>query len=145
MNQKVDKYLADGCMRCEFGGTPDCKVHKWIPELEILRKIILDCGLTEELKWGVPCYTYEGKNVLLVSALKEYCAISFFKGSLLKDEKNILEKPGKNSQATRYLKFKGMQKILETEAVIKSCIFEAIEIEKAGLKVNPDYSSKNDE
>ena len=72
-------------MRCKFGGTPECKVHNWQEELQKLRQIVLACRLTEELKWGVPCYTYRNKNIALVSAFKEYCAVSFFKGTLLKD------------------------------------------------------------
>lgn len=135
MNPNVDQYLTDGCMRCKYGGTSQCKVNDWRKELEILRSIVLDCGLTEELKWGVPCYTYAGNNVLLVSAFKEFCAVSFFKGSLLNDSRNILEKPGKNSQATRYAKFTGTDEIMEKETVLKAYIFEAVEAEKAGLKV----------
>lgn len=135
MNPKIDFYLANGCMRCEYGGTPDCKVHGWADELKMLRDIILGCGLTEELKWGVPCYTYNGKNVLNISALKHSATIGFFKGSLLKDPQNILEKPGQNSQATRYLKITGVNQILELENTIRAYIFEAVEIEKAGLEV----------
>src|SRR5690606_15746361 len=129
-NPKVDKYLVDGCMRCELGGTADCKVLNWTAELELLRKIVIDCGLTEDLKWGVPCYTLNGKNVLIVSALKEFSCISFFKGSLLSDTKKILEKPGENSQAGRLLKFRSTEEIRKIEADIKAYIFEAIEVEK---------------
>ena len=96
MTQDVDKYLTDGCGRCPLGGTPDCKVHQWTAELELLRRIVLDCGLTEESKWGVPCYTFQKSNVLLLGAFKEYCAISFFKGALLSNAHGFLEKPGKN-------------------------------------------------
>ncbi|MBN2636422.1 MAG: YdeI/OmpD-associated family protein [Prolixibacteraceae bacterium] len=122
-------------MRCEFGGTANCKVLKWTAELELLRTIVLDCGLTEDLKWGVPCYTLHGKNVLTVSAFKEFSCISFFKGSLLSDSKNLLEKPGENSQAGRLLKFRNTEEIRKIEADIKAYIFEAIEVEKAGLQV----------
>ena len=135
MHPDVEIYLAQGCGRCPLGGTPECKVHSWTEELRQLRKIALDCGLTEEVKWGVPCYTYKNKNVLLVSAFKEYCAISFFKGALLSDTENILEKPGENSQATRYAKFTNVQKIIENESILKAYIFEALEVEKSGLKV----------
>ena len=141
MNLKVDEYLIDGCGRCSLGGTPDCKVHKWTAELELLRMIVLDCGLTEEVKWGVPCYTVsthadkQEKNVLIVSAFKEYCSISFFKGALLKDVKSILEKPGKNSQAARLIKFTNIEEIKKVEADLKTYIYEAIEVEKAGLRV----------
>ena len=136
MNPKVDKYLMDGCGRCPLGGTPDCKVHNWTAELELLRRIVLDCGLTEEVKWGVPCYTFQEKNVLIVSAYKQFCSISFFKGVLLQDGKNILDKHGENSQAVRLVKFTSVEEIKEIEADLKAYIFEAMEVEKAGLKVN---------
>jgi uncharacterized protein YdeI (YjbR/CyaY-like superfamily) len=122
-------------MRCKLGGTPECKVNHWQKELKELRRIVLDCGLTEELKWGVPCYTFQLKNILLVSAFKEFCAVSFFKGSLLSDAHRILVKPGENSQATRYAKFTHVQKIIEMESILKAYIDEAIEVEKANSKV----------
>ncbi|MFC4802674.1 YdeI family protein [Neobacillus sp. GCM10023253] len=136
MNPKVDKYLIDGCMRCPLGATPDCKVNNWPEELEKLRMIVLDCGLTEELKWGVPCYTFQKSNVLIISAFKEYCSLSFFKGALLKDAHRILEKPGENTQAGRLVKFTNVKQIVELEPVLKEYIYEAVEAEKAGLKVN---------
>lgn len=136
MNRNVDQYFIDGCMRCDLGGTPECKVHRWTNELQLLRNIILDCGLTEESKWGVPCYTYQKGNVLLLSAFKEYCAVSFFKGALLNDESGILDKPGANSQAARLIRFTEIGQIKEVEDLLKAHIFEAIEVEKAGLKVN---------
>lgn len=135
MNPEVDLYLRDGCMRCELGGTPDCKVVDWIKELKELRRILLETELVEEVKWSVPCYTYKGKNILLMSALKDACTLSFFKGSLLKDPEGILTKPGEHSQAARYLRFTNIKDILELEATIKAYVAEAIEIEKAGLKV----------
>ncbi len=135
MNKSVDNYFTEGCGRCPLGGTPDCKVHNWTAELLLLRTIVQDCGLTEESKWGTPCYTFWDKNVLMVSALKRYCCISFFKGSLLKDDKNLLAKPGPNSQAARLFKFHNVDEIKEIESDIKAYIFEAIEVEKAGLKV----------
>ncbi len=136
MNPKIDQYLSKGCMRCPLGGTSNCKVHNWTEELKKLRSIVLECGLTEELKWGVPCYTFQNKNILIVSAFKDFCAISFFKGSLLSDTNNILTKPGDNSQAARYAKFTNLQEIVKMEAVLKRYVFEAIELEKAGLKVD---------
>lgn len=135
MNPNIDKYLEDGCMRCKYGATPNCKVRNWQDELKKLRSIVLDCGLTEELKWGVPCYTYNGKNVLMVSALKDCSLISFFKGSLLKDADGILVKPGENSQAARYVKFTDVKEIENMENSLKACIYEAVEVEKAGLEV----------
>ncbi len=135
MNKSVDNYFIDGCGRCPLGGTSDCKVHNWTEELELLRDIANSCGLNEESKWGVPCYTFNKKNVLIVSAFKEFAAISFFKGALLSDNKKILEKPGKNSQAARYMKFTNVTDIKSIQDEIKSYIFEAIEVEKAGLKL----------
>ncbi len=135
MNPQVDHYLLEGCGRCPLGGTPDCKVHNWTTELELLRGIVLDSGLTEELKWGVPCYTYRGKNILLLSAFKAHCAISFFKGALLDDPAGILEKPGENSQAGRLIKFTNTQQVVELEPHLKVLFKAAIEVEKAGLKV----------
>ncbi len=135
MNPKIDTYLAVGCGRCPLGNTPECKVHNWTEELETLREIVLESGLKEELKWGVPCYTFEGNNIAIVSAFKEYCSISFFKGVLLKDANGILSKQGENSQSGRLVKFTDVEQIIEKEAILKDYIAEAIEIEKAGLKV----------
>jgi uncharacterized protein YdeI (YjbR/CyaY-like superfamily) len=135
MNKGVDVYLTEGCGRCNLVGTPKCKVHTWNNELVLLRTIILDCGLTEEVKWGSPCYTYNNKNVLMLAALKSYCAISFFKGVLLNDSKNILDKPGENSQHGRLIKFTKDSDLAAMEKTIKQYIKQAIEIEKAGLKV----------
>ncbi len=135
MTKSVEVYLKEGCGRCSLGGTPDCKVHTWIDILKRLRQIMLDCGLNEESKWGVPVYTLNGNNVLNVSALKEYAAIGFFKGSLLQDEKSTLEKPGPNSQAVRLFKFTSIDQIIEMEETIKAYVFEAIEVEKLGLEV----------
>jgi uncharacterized protein YdeI (YjbR/CyaY-like superfamily) len=135
MNPKIDNYLAEGCGRCPLGGTSDCKVHQWPEELKKLRTVLLSCGLKEELKWGVPCYTYQNKNVVLMSAFRKYCSLSFFKGALLKDPHIILEKPGPNSQSDRVIKFANVQQVKELEDVLKAYVSEAIEVEKAGLKV----------
>ncbi|MEL7428344.1 MAG: DUF1801 domain-containing protein, partial [Bacteroidota bacterium] len=111
MTTQVDQYFLVGCGRCSLGGTPDCKVHSWTTELALLRSLVLETELREEVKWGVPCYTYEQKNVLLLSAFKEYCTISFFKGVLLDDPENLLQKPGPNSQASRVLRFTSIAEI----------------------------------
>ena len=134
MNKIVEHYFTDGCGRCPLGGTADCKVNTWKKELQILRGIVLECGLKEESKWGVPCYTFQNKNLLTLSAFNKYCAISFFSGALLQDEKGLLSKPGENTQAGRLIRFTHFEEIIEIQAVIKSYIYEAIEIEKAGLK-----------
>lgn len=135
MNPKVDLYLADGCGRCALYATPQCKVIPWQKELAALRAIVLDCGLTEELKWGVPCYTFQDGNIAIVSAFKAYCSVSFFKGVLLEDTHGILVQQGEHSQAARLLKFTHIQEIIAQESIIKTYIYEAIEVEKAGLKV----------
>jgi uncharacterized protein YdeI (YjbR/CyaY-like superfamily) len=98
MNPEVDHYLAEGCGRCSLYGTPRCKVHNWPRELKELRRIVLECGLQEEFKWSQPCYTYNNRNILLVTALKEYAVIAFFKGSLLKDPHKILDGKGFNDR-----------------------------------------------
>jgi uncharacterized protein YdeI (YjbR/CyaY-like superfamily) len=136
LNHKVDAYLRQGCMRCDLGATPQCKVHCWQDELKELRRIVLDCGFKEEVKWGVPCYTLNGQNVVLVSALKDFAAISFFKGSLMPDPEEMLTSPGENSQATRYMKFTDVDSIIINEDTIKEYLLSAIEIEKSGKKVD---------
>jgi len=100
-----------------------------------LRRIILECGLTEEVKWGVPCYTFEGNNIFLLRAFKDICSVSFFKGVLLEDAEGVLVAPGKNSQASRVFRFTSVQQVNEQEDLLKRYIFEAIEVEKAGLQV----------
>lgn len=135
LNPKVDLYLEEGCGRCELYQTPQCKVHTWHKELVALRKIVLACSLKEEVKWSFTCYTYNGKNVLILGTLKDYATLSFFKGTLMKDPYKILEKPGKNSQAYSLIKVRDFKDVLKDEAIIKSYIFEAIDIEKAGRKV----------
>ena len=135
MNPKIDSYLIDGCGRCSLYKTPDCKVISWQSELKQLRKIVLSSGLREELKWSQPCYTLNGKNVLLVAAFKGYAFISFFKGALLKDKSKILDSPGKSSQAFRQIRFTSVQQIDKMKSLIDTYIFEAIEIEEKGMKV----------
>ncbi|RMG25607.1 MAG: hypothetical protein D6730_10645 [Bacteroidetes bacterium] len=135
MNPQVDAYLARGCGRCPLVGTPQCKVNTWREALQQLRKILLDCGLSETLKWSQPCYTFQQKNVVLMSAFKAYCALSFFKGALLKDPAGILHKAGPNSQAARLIRFTSPQQVLDMQPLLRAYIQEAIEIEKAGQKV----------
>lgn len=135
MTKDVETYFQSGCGRCELGGTPLCKVHTWSAELQLLRNIVLACGLQETCKWGVPCYTYKQNNIVLVSAFKSYCSISFFKGALLQDPDGLLEKPGENTQGGRLLKFTEVTQIQSLESIIRAFIFEAIEIENQGLEV----------
>ena len=109
---------------------------QWQEEFEKLRMIVLDCGLTEELKWGVPCYTFEKRNIVLIHGFKEYCALLFFKGALLKDGKGILIQQTRNVQAARQIRFTNVREIVKLKPILKAYINEAIEVEKAGLKVN---------
>ncbi len=121
MNPKVDFYFN--------------KAKEWQEEFEQLRMIVLDCGLTEELKWGVPCYTFEKRNIVLIHGFKEYCALLFVKGALLNDAKGILITQTENVQAARQIRFTNVREIVKMKPVLKAYIHEAIEVEKAGLKV----------
>lgn len=121
MNPKVDFYFNEA--------------QKWQEELNQLRTIILDTGLTEELKWGSPCYTFQKSNIVLIHAFKEYCAVLFFKGALLEDTDGILTQQSQNVQAARQVRFTNIQEITAIENVLKTYIYQAVEVEKAGLKV----------
>ena len=111
------------------------KAKKWKEEFEKLRMIVLECGLTEELKWGQPCYTFQKKNIVVIHGFKEYCAFLFFKGALLKDADAILIQQTKNVQAARQIRFTNVREIVQMEPILKTYIHEAIEVQKAGLKV----------
>jgi uncharacterized protein YdeI (YjbR/CyaY-like superfamily) len=118
------------------------KAGKWQAEYKKLRTIILDCGLAEELKWGKPCYTLEKDNIVLIHGFKEYCALLFFKGALLKDPKGILIQQTENVQSARQVRFTTLQEIVKSAATLKAYIKEAIEVEKAGLKVTLKKTSE---
>jgi uncharacterized protein YdeI (YjbR/CyaY-like superfamily) len=133
----VDQYLEKGCMRCPYGDTPDCKVHQWVAEIQALRAVARRNGLTEEIKWGVPCYTSEGKNIMLISAFREHCSVSFFKGALLNDEYGLLEKPGKNSHASRVCKFRSLGEVSAGIEALEDYLAQAVDVERKGLKVPP--------
>jgi uncharacterized protein YdeI (YjbR/CyaY-like superfamily) len=122
MNPKVDAYLR--------------KAEKWQEEFKKLRMIILDCGLTEELKWGVPCYAFEKRNIVLIHGFKEYCALLFFKGALLNDANGLLIQQTENVQAARQIRFTSIREVVKLKPILKAYIHEAIELEKARLKVN---------
>ncbi|AIQ12804.1 YdeI/OmpD-associated family protein [Paenibacillus durus] len=122
LNPKVDEFLS--------------KAKKWQEEFEKLRTIVLDCQLTEELKWGVPCYTFQKKNIVLIHGFKEYCALLFMKGALLQDVHGILIQQTENVQAARQIRFTNVQEIVAMKSILKAYIDEAIEVEKAGLEVN---------
>lgn len=120
------------------------KAQKWKEEMKLLRKICLDCGLTEDFKWMHPCYTLKGKNVVLIHEFKEYCALLFHKGALLKDTENILVQQTENVQAARQIRFTNIDEIIALESTIKAYIFEAIEVEKVGLEVKMKKVSEFD-
>jgi uncharacterized protein YdeI (YjbR/CyaY-like superfamily) len=122
MNPKVDGFIS--------------REKKWQAEYTKLRSIVLDCQLTEELKWGVPCYTFQNSNIVLMHGFKDYCALLFIKGSLLRDPHTILIQQTENVQAGRQIRFRNVQEIIEKEVIIKEYIQEAIEVEKSGLEVN---------
>ena len=122
MNPKVNAFLREA--------------DQWREEFEKLRMIVLDCPLEEELKWGKPCYTCEKNNIVLIHGFKEYCALLFFKGALLKDPKGVLIQQTENVQSARQIRFTNAREITRLESVIKAYVREAIEVEKAGLKVN---------
>ncbi|RMA64703.1 YdeI/OmpD-associated family protein [Ulvibacter antarcticus] len=129
MNPKVvDRYLD--------------RATKWKEEMKLMRKICLDCSLTEDFKWMHPCYTFQGKNIVLIHGFKEYCALLFHKGVLLQDTNNILIQQTKNVQAARQIRFTSLQEIIDLESTIKAYIFEAIEVEKAGLEVKMKKTSE---
>ena len=108
---------------------------KWREEMEILRRIVLDCPLTEELKWKQPCYTFQNNNVVIISGFKDYCLLNFIKGALLKDENGLMNKIGEHTQSARQIRFTDVGKILEVEQILKAYLYEAIEVERAELKV----------
>ena len=128
MNPKVDWFFA--------------KDTKWQKEYEKLRTIILDCGLMEELKWGCPCYTFENSNIVLIHGFKEYCALLFFKGALLNDPEGILIQQTKNVQSARQIRFASVKEIVKMEKILKAYVYEAIEVERAGLKVKLKKTSE---
>jgi uncharacterized protein YdeI (YjbR/CyaY-like superfamily) len=135
MIPQVDRFLLEGCMRCAKGGTPACKVHLWTPILEKIRQFLLESELTEERKWGVPAYTHNGKNVLMLGVFNESCVLSFLKGILIEDSQGLLEFPGPNSQQAKVLRFTDSDQVDRWETAIRNYINQAIEIEKKGKKV----------
>ncbi len=141
-NPAVDAYFIQGCGRCPRGGTPACTVHRWAPELALLREVLLGSGLKEELKWKAPCYTYAGRNVAMLGSFNEYCAVSFFKGVLLRDEAGLLVRPGENSQSARMLKFPRPEPFRTLAPILAAYIAEAVELEKAGRKVEPAQAAE---
>lgn len=129
--KNVQEYLASGCGRCELGNTPQCKVVPWTNELDLLVGILRNTDLREQLKWSAPCYTYQGKNILMLSALKEKVVISFFRGAELDDDANLLIQPGDHTRFAKYLQFTNAQTIIDRKADILRYIQAAIELEQS--------------
>ena len=137
-NTSVDSYLQDGCGRCERFQTPECVVHLWAEPLVALRKLLQSTELVEEMKWGSPCYTLDGKNVIMLASRKDACAMSFMKGLGLTDEKGLLEKPGPNTRVARLVKFQSLRDVQDALPHLQSLIAQAIELERAGKEIIPE-------
>lgn len=134
MNTDVNTYFTKGCGRCSLYDTPRCKVFTWKDELSILRKLMLSTSLKEESKWGSPCYTDQGANVIMIQSFKAYCALMFFKGALIKNGHGLLTKAGENSNSAMQVRFTNVDQVKKALPVLKLLIKEAIQIEKNGLK-----------
>ena len=135
MTTDINDFILNGCGRCNKYATPLCKINNWKEELLLLREIVLQSGLSETMKWGMPCYQLDGKNVVMLAPFKDNCTLSFFKGSLLKNHSNILVKAGENSEQSRVIRFTNKSEIIKIEFEILDLIKEAIENEKKGIKV----------
>ncbi len=131
---QIDQFLLEGCMRCSLGATPACKVHRWTAILEFLRQLILETELQEERKWGVPTYTINGKNVVMLGVFKDSCVLSFIKGQFLPDPKGLLALPGPNSREGRILRFTQLNQATGLENEIRHFLQEAIQVERSGKR-----------
>ena len=128
-------FFEQGCGRCPKGGTPACKVHRWDRELALLRSWILEAGLVEECKWGVPCYTQNGRNLVMLSALKDACVLSFLEGASLKDATGLLEKPGPNSVRDRVIRWRSWEALQGAEVVVKELLQQQINMQPSAQGV----------
>ncbi len=129
------EYLKIGCMRCKKGGTDHCKVLPFVEELQNLQSLLAETELVEEMKWSMPAYTLNGKNVIMLAAFMEHVSLSFFKGAILKDPNYLLVKAGENTQASRQLRFTSVEQIESQRDAIRAIIASAIDVEKRGLEV----------
>lgn len=129
----VDAYLAAGCGRCPLGGTPQCKVHTWTYELHEMRRILQESGLNEEVKWQSPCYTRNGKNLVMIGAFKDNCVMSFLNGALMTDPYGLLVKPGENSKVARVVRIRAGSDMKDLAPKLADLVREAIRVEDAGL------------
>lgn len=142
MNPQVDIILEEGCGRCKLVGTPQCRIIIRNAEMQALREIALESGLDEEVKWGLPAYTFKKKNIFMLGSFKEYSSIMFFKGALLSDPEKILVQPTENSNSGRQLRFTNAKDVLKIKKTILQYIFEATELEKSGAKVEAKKTSE---
>jgi uncharacterized protein YdeI (YjbR/CyaY-like superfamily) len=129
----VDAYLAAGCGRCPLGGTPQCKVHTWTYELHEMRRILQESGLTEEVKWQSPCYTRNGKNLVMIGAFKDNCVMSFLNGALMTDPYGLLVKPGENSKVARVVRIRADADMKDLAPKLADLVREAIRVDESGV------------
>lgn len=141
LDPAVDAFMAVGCGRCDLGGTPRCKVNRWRELLEQLRDYMLAAGFTETRKWGVPCYMYDGHNVLVLGVVKDSCSIGFFKGVLLSDPHGLLEKPGDDSQTTRLIRFRSQEDVDRVAPYLEGYLQNAKERAADKVAFKRDYSN----
>jgi uncharacterized protein YdeI (YjbR/CyaY-like superfamily) len=135
--ESVDAFLRDGCGRCAHYKSPQCKVRQWPEILRALRELVLSSGLHEEMKWGSPCYTLNGKNVVMIAAQRKNCALSFCQGAFLADTEGLLEAPGPNSRWVRYLKFQTLDDLFLKREATLAFLAQAIALESSGVKLQP--------
>jgi uncharacterized protein YdeI (YjbR/CyaY-like superfamily) len=131
----IEEYFTEGCGRCKHHKTPQCKIHLWPVELQVMRELCLESGLNEDLKWSQPVYTLNGKNIVMIAVFKNYCALGFFKGVLMSDPHGLLSFAGENSNSTKMFRIEKTDDLLNSVDVLKEYLKEAIEIEKSGAKI----------
>lgn len=144
MTTSIQQFFDEGCGRCELSLTPQCKAKKWLHEIKLLRELLLSLELDEEVKWGFPCYSQEGKNIVMLGALKDCCTLSFFKGALLQEKFKFLEKAGPNSEVARLIKFDDTEKIKSMWGQLEMLVRAAIEVEKSGKKIERTILNEQD-
>ena len=132
----IEEYFTEGCGRCKHHKTPQCKIHLWPVELQVMRELCLESGLNEDLKWSQPVYTLNGKNIVMIAVFKNYCALGFFKGVLMSDPHGLLSFAGENSNSTKMFRIEKTDDLLNSVDVLKEYLKEAIEIEKSGAKIH---------
>jgi uncharacterized protein YdeI (YjbR/CyaY-like superfamily) len=137
-NTSVESWLQDGCGRCDLFATPACKVRPWTDTLVALRELLLEHELTEVMKWGAPCYTSNQKNVVILTALKDFCALSFLHGAALHDPDSLLVSPGPHSRYARYLKFQTMEDVVKLREPTRALLEQAIDLVRSGKKFTPE-------